>query len=102
MILKITDGVLTHYLDGFEEVRVTEMHGYVEGDDLPEDADGVSTLCLWLPHEPSEDEPVVRQAVLLQPAMSPKSISPRTILTDFPVYLLNEAGKTVEVINRVA
>lgn len=100
MLLKITDGILTHYLDGFDEVRVQHYDGFNADEAELNDAENVQPLYLYLELEPSEPEPPTRDVVILQPTVGPKSMCPRTIVTDFQVYLLNDAGKTIEVLHR--
>lgn len=102
MYLKITDGDTTHYLHGADEIRVDRFAGYnqQEHEDERPDAANASVLHLFLQGEPSEPEPTHRDVVILQPVMGPHSAAPRTIITDFDVYLLNDQGKTIEVIHR--
>lgn len=99
MIIKITDGDMSHFIEFSGGVQVQPVPTMVPGDWGDFDPGGEPAEWYSLITVNEDDEPEMNTPGVV---IRPEGVPLRTYLTNMDAYLLSDKGKTVEVLHRCA
>lgn len=99
MIIKITDGEMSHFIEfsGHVQVhRVPSMRPEDWGDDCDFSPESTAGWLNFITEDEDEEPELDTPGVVIRPEGLPL----RTYLTNMDTYLMSDKGRTVEVLNR--
>lgn len=100
MIIKITDGIVSHFIEfsgNVQVMQVPDMHPENWGECGIED-EPTSEWNRFITCDEDEQPEMDSPGVLIRP----EGVPLRTYLTNMDAYLMSDKGKTVEVLHRCA